>query len=211
MAQVSNPPRRQEAHKFIPHLEAKISFLHNACRDSTLPSSLTDAQAKRLRESISKISQIWTRLRALDATIERDKKVRTDKLLTEGNARLLGPQDLIESTTETNLLAIFEEQLPSGKPLPSGTTPQIVRYFYTAYPDLVVRFCAMIAHTQWIGHITWDIFSRLITRMMGATPQIWTTRMLQMFNLLRLKRLRDSEEYGAFHGILLQFFLRRSH
>jgi hypothetical protein len=208
MAQVSN--KRLEANKFIPRLEANISNLNETCNALRVPTFLTDAQAERLRASISEISQIWTRLRALDAAIEHDKKAKVDKLLTEGNTRLSGPQYLIESVTETNLLAIFGEQLSSGKPLPPGTAPRIVEYFHTAHPDLVLRFCAMIASSDWIGQITWEIFSRLIARMKGATPQIWTPLMLGMFSRLRRKALRDSKEYKAFHGILLHFILERS-
>ncbi|KAH8593101.1 hypothetical protein B0O99DRAFT_743103 [Bisporella sp. PMI_857] len=191
MAQVSNP--RQEANKFIPRLEASITRLDETCKALTLPSSLTDAQVERIRASIPKINQIWTRLRAFDAAIERDKTAKVNKLLTDGNARLSGPQDLIGSVAETNLLAIF------GKKLPSGTAPKIAAYLHAAHPDLVLRFCAMVDSKHWIGRITWDIFSRLITRMKSATSQIWTTRMLRMFNRLRLKSLRGSEEYRAFH------------
>jgi hypothetical protein len=195
MAQVSN--LRQEANKFIPRLEANISHLDETCK--ALPSYLTDTQAERVGASISEITQIWIRLQALHIGIERGKRAKVDKLLSDGNARLSSP--LIENVMETNFLVIFESQ----KPLSTGVASR-VKYFHTAHPDLVVRFCGMILSKEWMSHMNWDIFSRLITRMKAATPLIWTPRILLFLSRLKAKRLRGSVEYGVFYGMLLTLF-----
>jgi exonuclease VII small subunit len=187
------------ANEILRGLESCVSRLD---RISKAPlSSLTDEQGERYRATISKIRQICTRLEAKDANIEHAKRKRADKLLADGNARLSGPQKIVQGVIENNLLGIFQENLLTGTPR------QIAAFLHTADPDVVLRFCAMVRSREWNGHMTWDIFSRLITRMEGATSPIWNRTILLMFSRLKEESLGNSKEYRVFYGILPHFIL----